>query len=208
MPTRTSSLHRGPRDLFRSRTATTWIQRRKFSLSTTAIYFEKTGGGAAVAAGSGPKTVVPSVVYDKAGGAAGFALGSGGRTLALQRDTDGSGQPTGAGVRIMSGLPSIYAGVDGYAALGQSLILTAVELPNDYATTDRSWSVVSGPAEVANTLSTTVDLNWMPLTDGTYVLRFSAINAQGSSTSDISIQTVGSPSNSSTALGDFRNRGR
>lgn len=70
--------------------------------------------------------------------------------------------------------------------------------------TSRAWTVVSGPAQVGDTLATTAALSWTPTVAGTYVLRFSATNAGGTGTNDMTIVVVsaggGGPSTTTTIV--------
>src|SRR5690606_17165945 len=64
-------------------------------------------------------------------------------------------------------------------ALGELLKSSAASNP---AVTARAWRVVSGPAQVGATLSTSATLNWTPTTAGIYTLRYSATHPAGTAT--------------------------
>lgn len=59
--------------------------------------------------------------------------------------------------------------------------------------TSMEWKVQSGPIDEGRAFSTTTLLEWTPLLNGTYVLRFSATNADGTSFDDMSIEVVQVP---------------
>jgi hypothetical protein len=53
--------------------------------------------------------------------------------------------------------------------------------------TSVSWTVLSGPDQVGNVLSSTAFVGFVPTSTGTYVLRFTGTNSNGSGTDDVSI---------------------
>lgn len=86
--------------------------------------------------------------------------------------------------------PTVDAGADANAQLSAPFTRTAGEITGGAAITSRSWSIFSGPAGAGTTLSTTTTVNWTPTVLGTYVLRYSATNSQGSDIDDVTITVV------------------
>lgn len=84
--------------------------------------------------------------------------------------------------------PEVGAGTDVELTVGDTLTRTATETGSEI--TSRSWTVVSGPAQVGATLATTPALTWTPTVHGTYVLRYTATNAAGSDSDTVTITVV------------------
>jgi hypothetical protein len=85
------------------------------------------------------------------------------------------------------GPPTVSAGNDVSAGISTLVSITGTDVANGFAITARSWTVISGPAEVSSVLSTAAALSWTPGTVGTYVLRYSATNSAGTSTDDVTV---------------------
>jgi len=85
------------------------------------------------------------------------------------------------------GPPTVSAGDDLSAGISTLVSITGTDVANGFAITARSWTVISGPAEVSSVLSTAAALSWTPGTVGTYVLRYSATNSAGTSTDDVTV---------------------
>lgn len=81
----------------------------------------------------------------------------------------------------------VNAGIDDNTDQYEAVIRTATETGNTSSITARSWTVVSGPNQVGATLGTSASLVWAPTVAGTYVIRYSATNAAGTSTDDATI---------------------
>jgi hypothetical protein len=90
--------------------------------------------------------------------------------------------------QVTSVAPTVDAGtdatIDQYDTFSRS---PASEDDGGATITARSWSVVSGPNQVGATLATTAALSWAPTVGGTYVLRYSATNSQGTDTDDVTV---------------------
>jgi hypothetical protein len=97
---------------------------------------------------------------------------------------------TSSGTPATPDPPVVDAGADvtGFV-VGGTLTRTAGET-SDATITARRWTVVSGPASVGATLSTSAALSWVPTTVGSYVLRYSATSSAGTDTDDISVTVV------------------
>ena len=88
-------------------------------------------------------------------------------------------------------LPRVNAGANvGEHVSGIQFSRTATEDDGGSVITARAWTVATGPAEVGTTLSTAALLEWTPTTEGAYTLRYSATNAIGTDSDDLTI-TVG-----------------
>lgn len=83
--------------------------------------------------------------------------------------------------------PTVNAGTDVGHTVNTEFGRTATENSNGAAITARSWTIQAGPAGAGSTLSTTATVNWTPTVVGTYTLRYSATNSQGTSTDDVDI---------------------
>ncbi|MDN5920785.1 MAG: hypothetical protein L0I76_37740, partial [Pseudonocardia sp.] len=81
--------------------------------------------------------------------------------------------------------PTVDAGSDATVTVGDTFTRTASETGDP--ATSRAWTVVSGPAEVDDTLATAAALSWAPGTPGVYVLRYTASNAGGSDSDDVTV---------------------
>lgn len=92
-------------------------------------------------------------------------------------------------VAILLAAPTVNAGGDRYLALGATLDRTAATAANGATITAQDWSLISGTGSPA-TLSSSADLSWTPTSLGTYGLRFSATNSQGTTTQDITVTVV------------------
>lgn len=86
--------------------------------------------------------------------------------------------------------PVVDAGADATLALGATFARTAGE--SGGAAASRVWSVVSGPAQAGVVLARAAALSWAPGAVGTYVLRYTATNATGSASDDVTV-TVTAP---------------
>lgn len=83
--------------------------------------------------------------------------------------------------------PTVDAGTDATIDQYDTFSRTATEDDGGASITGRSWSVVSGPNQVGATLATTAALAWAPTVGGTYVLRYSATNSQGTDIDDVTV---------------------
>lgn len=95
--------------------------------------------------------------------------------------TQGNGPPSGIGGATT---PVVNAGTDATIQVNTTFSRTATETNSPSA---RTWKIQSGPAGVGNTISTSTLLNWIPTQTGTYVLRFSATNAGGTTSDDVTV---------------------
>jgi hypothetical protein len=73
--------------------------------------------------------------------------------------------------------PTVDVGKDMFGTAGFEISIQAVE--SGGGITDRSWTVVSGPAEVATEIGTTSLLSWFPATAGAYELEYRVWNSAG-----------------------------
>lgn len=87
------------------------------------------------------------------------------------------------------GPPTVDALGDRYLYLGATLDRTAIVAANGATVTAQGWSLISGTGSPA-TLSSSTDLSWAPTVAGTYGLRYSATNSQGTTTQDITVTVV------------------
>lgn len=92
-------------------------------------------------------------------------------------------------VAVLLAAPTVDALGDRYLALGATMERTAIVAANGATVTAQGWSLTSGTGSPA-TLSSTADLSWTPTSLGTYGLRFSATNSQGTTTQDITVTVV------------------
>lgn len=87
--------------------------------------------------------------------------------------------------------PTVSAGADATGrTAGEVFTRTATENDNGSAITARAWTIVSGPTGAGTTIGTAAALSWTPTTAGTYVLRYSATNAGGTGSDDMSLEVV------------------
>lgn len=86
--------------------------------------------------------------------------------------------------------PTANAGADASVFIGDTFARTATETGTNISA--RSWTVVSGPSQVGQTLSTTAALSFTPSALGTYVLRYTVTNNLDTATDDVSL-TVSNP---------------
>lgn len=97
---------------------------------------------------------------------------------------------TSSGTPVTPDPPVVDAGADvGGFTVGGTLTRVASET-SDATVTARSWTVVSGPAQVGAILSSSTALSWAPTTVGTYVLRYTATSSAGTDTDDITVTVV------------------
>jgi hypothetical protein len=73
--------------------------------------------------------------------------------------------------------PTVDAGKDVFGTAGFTFSVQAIE--TGISITSRSWTVVSGPAEVATEIGTTSLLSWTPATAGVYELEYRVTNPAG-----------------------------
>ena len=83
--------------------------------------------------------------------------------------------------------PTVGAGADATIDQYDTFSRTATENDGGAAITSRAWTVLSGPNQVGATIGTAAALNWAPTVGGSYVLRYTATNAQGSGTDDVAV---------------------
>lgn len=102
-----------------------------------------------------------------------------------------------------TGTPSVDAGTDSTFALGSSFSRTASVTLNGATLSSQSWSILSGPAGVGTTLSTTASVSWTPSTSGIYTLGFSADTSAGNFSDQVTVTvtTVSIPVDTTTAAG-------
>lgn len=114
---------------------------------------------------------------------------SGSRASTYSGGTQGRARAVSFAIRegVTSVAPTVNAGADVAMNQFETLNRTATEDDGGATITARSWTVVSGPAYVGNTLSTSAALSWEPETAGSFVLRYSATNSQGTDTDDIAV---------------------
>lgn len=87
--------------------------------------------------------------------------------------------------------PVLNAGSDATIALGDTWTGTGAQTGGN-TLTSQSWTVAAGPANVGLVLSTTASASYSPTVGGTYTLRYSATNADGTGTDDL-VLTVSAP---------------
>jgi hypothetical protein len=97
--------------------------------------------------------------------------------------------------------PSVNAGADASVTAGTTFSRTVIESANGSTITSRSWKIQSGPTGVGTTIDTDQNLTWTPTIAGTYVLRYSATNANGTGTDDVTITVVSTPADPGTGGG-------
>lgn len=89
--------------------------------------------------------------------------------------------------------PGVSAGADAAIGLNSGAFTrTATENDGGYAISARSWTIQSGPTGTGTTIGTSTALSWTPSVAGTYVLRYSATNAGGTSYDEIQVNVVAS----------------
>jgi pectate lyase len=111
-------------------------------------------------------------------------VGPGGALYDTNRAGTALGGSTGGGTGTTT--PVVNAGADLQVVLGSPVTRTGTVVTGAAITAHR-WSVVSGPAQVGTTLSSTASLVWTPPQLGTFVLRYAATNSAGSGTDDITV---------------------
>lgn len=82
--------------------------------------------------------------------------------------------------------PTVDAGADATVSVGEAFARTASENDNGSAVTARGWEIISGPADVGAS-NTTQGVSYTPTVAGTFVFRYSATNAFGTSTDDLTL---------------------
>jgi hypothetical protein len=97
--------------------------------------------------------------------------------------------------------PTVDAGKDIFGTAGFEFSVQAVE--SGSGITDRSWTVVSGPAEVASEIGTTSLLSWFPATPGVYELEYRVINPAGQAYDTVfaTVNATGTIVNSASVTG-------
>lgn len=81
--------------------------------------------------------------------------------------------------------PTVDAGPDATINLGETFTRTGTETGG--ASTSQNWTLRSGPNSSPGQIGSGPTLTWTPSTAGTYVLRYSASNAGGSSNDDMTV---------------------
>jgi hypothetical protein len=87
--------------------------------------------------------------------------------------------------------PVVNAGTDAsytFGSGGGTFTRTATEAGG---IASRQWTIQSGPAGAGTTIGTAAALSWSPTVAGVYVLRYSATNAFGTGTDDVTVTVVG-----------------
>jgi hypothetical protein len=84
--------------------------------------------------------------------------------------------------------PTVNAGLDTSITNRTLLARTADE--SGVSITDRSWTILSGPAGVGTEIGDGPSLLWTPTVSGTYVLQYSATNAGGTTTDTTTITVI------------------
>lgn len=92
-------------------------------------------------------------------------------------------------VAALLAAPTVDALGDRYLSLGATLDRVATVAANGATVTAQGWSLQSGAGSPA-TLSSSATLSWTPSSLGTYGLRYSATNSQGTTTQDITVTVV------------------
>ncbi len=82
--------------------------------------------------------------------------------------------------------PTVSAGADTVLEFGTAFARTATEDDNGFAISSRAWTILSGPS-AGTTLGTAAALSWTPTAAGSYVLRYTATNSQGSTSDDVTV---------------------
>jgi hypothetical protein len=97
--------------------------------------------------------------------------------------------------------PTVDVGRDVFGTAGFEFSIQAVE--SGLSITDRSWTVVSGPAQVAEEIGTTSLLSWFPATPGVYELEYRVTNAAGQAYDTVyaTVNATGTVVNSASAVG-------
>ncbi|MCZ2837126.1 alkaline phosphatase D family protein [Modestobacter sp. VKM Ac-2985] len=95
--------------------------------------------------------------------------------------------------------PTVNAGADTTLVSGETFSRTATENDNGSEITARSWTILSGPIGAGQVIGNSATLSFQVVTTGTYVVRYSATNAVGTSSDDVTA-TVTATSGGGTAL--------
>jgi len=88
--------------------------------------------------------------------------------------------------------PVVNAGADAsytFGSGGGTFTRTATE--SGGGVSSRQWTIQSGPAGAGTVIGTAAALSWSPTAAGVYVLRYSATNAFGTGTDDVTVTVVG-----------------
>jgi hypothetical protein len=88
--------------------------------------------------------------------------------------------------------PTVDAGADATGVVGQVFSRTATDNGQGSTITSRSWAIISGPDRIGEVLSNAAAMSFTPTAAGTYILRYTATNARGSTTDDVTL-TVSPP---------------
>lgn len=161
-----------------------------FIVSANAHPTGSTGANPAVSVG----TWTGSLAYNANGLV--VADGAISTTASTQPRVTNSASTTWAGVSIVmqaaaaGPVPVADAGVDATISLGATFSRTGTgtNTPTGYL-----WTIFSGPTGVGSTIGSAAALSWTPSITGTYTLRLTATNANGSGTDDV-IVTVSATS--------------
>lgn len=88
--------------------------------------------------------------------------------------------------------PTVDAGADAELVLTNAFTRTATENDNGDPITARDWSIITGPSGGGSgTIGTAAALSWTPTVAGIYTLRYSATNALGTGTDDVTVLASG-----------------
>lgn len=111
------------------------------------------------------------------------------------------GPPAQPRVMLTPRMPTVDAGKNIFGTAGFEFAIQAVE--TGAGITARSWTVVSGPAEVATEIGTTSLLSWFPATAGVYELEYRVTNpaGQGYDTVYATVNSTGTIVNSASVSG-------
>jgi hypothetical protein len=104
-------------------------------------------------------------------------------------------------IQLTPQVPSVDAGKDVFGTAGFEFSIQAVE--SGLSITNRSWTVISGPAEVATEIGTTSLLSWFPATPGVYELEYRVTNPAGQAYDTVfaTVTATGTVVNSASAVG-------
>lgn len=83
--------------------------------------------------------------------------------------------------------PTVDAGPDTTGDQHEPFTRTAAENDNGAAITSRAWTVLSGPGQAGETIGSAAALSWTPHTPGVYTLRYTATNATGPGSDDVTV---------------------
>lgn len=133
---------------------------------------------------------VTTAYFDNIAGNGRYLYNAGTATTRPSNTINGGGYGIDVVFTPAATTPVVNAGVDVTGHIRNTAFTrTATETANGTISA-RAWTVVSGPAQVGATLATAAALSWTPATAGTYVLRYSATNENGTGTDDMSITVV------------------